>query len=225
MTATRASRRVEVIAFVLFGAAWLVSAGLTMVVTRLQLPTPEELLEDVHDRPVSWLAANVVLIVAPLTFAAIQPVLAGSVPAGTAARLVTLLLVVAGGSLLASGVFHGVLGAHLAPRVDDVPQPAGLVEASELLHALGDTWLFVGVGALTVLTAVVSALDAQLSRAMRWIGLLSVVCNVAQFGWFVDEAFGVMAAPAIVLQAAWFFAIAYQLATGRMITDSPRGFV
>jgi hypothetical protein len=186
-----------------------------MVVTRLQLPTPAELLDDVNERPVSWMAANVVLIVAPLTFAAIQPVLASRVPPG-AARLVTVLLIIAGGSLVASGVSHGVLGAHLAPRVDDVPQPAGLAEASELLHAIADTWLFVGVGALTVLTAVVSALDVQLSRATRWIGALSVVCNVAQFGWFIDEALGVLAAPAIILQAVWFFAIARELAIGGM---------
>jgi hypothetical protein len=35
-------------------------------------------------------------------------------------------------------------------------------------------------------------------------GGLSVVCNLLQFGWFVDHVFGVFAAPGTLLQALWF---------------------
>jgi hypothetical protein len=210
MTEASGEARVRAAAFVLFGVAWLAIAGLIAIVLRLQVPTPAELLVDVADRPATWIAANVVLIVAPLTFAAIAPALGERAGPGPAAQLVVVLLMVAGGSLVASGVFHGVFGAHLAARVDDQPQPAGLVEAAEVVHAVGDTWWFVAVGALTATTALVSAIDARYRRHRRtivWIGVAAVLCNLAQFGWFADHAFGVFAAPGTLLQSAWFVAI------------------
>jgi hypothetical protein len=215
MTVRPGGWRIESAAFAGFGAAWLVIAGLIAIVLRLQVPTPAELLEDVAASPVAWIAANVLLIVAPLSFSVIAPVLRERVGPGSAASLAATLLLVAGVSLIASGVFHGVFGAHLAARVDDDPRPAGLVEAAEVVHAVGDTWWFVGVGALMALTALVCATDVARHQPQRrftvWIGALSVVANLGQFGWFFDHAFGVFAAPGTVLQAAWFFAIALEL--------------
>jgi hypothetical protein len=207
--------RLQAGAFIAFGVAWLATAGLIAVVVRLQVPTPAELLDDVAASPVAWIAANVLLIVTPLTFSVIGPTLAQRVGPGQASTLTGVLLLVAGTAMVASGVFHGVFGAHLAARVDDEPAPAGLVEAAEVVHAVGDTWWFVAVGALMALTAVVCARDVAHDRVSHrvpiWIGALSVLANLAQFGWFVDHAFGVFAAPGTALQAAWFVAIAAEI--------------
>jgi hypothetical protein len=217
MTGNGPGWRTSVVALALFAAAWLMIAGLIAIVVRLQVPTPAELLDDVAEQPVPWLVANVLLIVAPLTFAVIGPVLTQRIGPGTPASLVSVLLLVAGGSLIASGVFHGVFGAHLAARVDDVPQPAGLVEAGEVVHAVGDTWWFVGVGALMAVTALVSIADAAAARDSNrrsvaiWVGAMSVLANLGQFGWFFDHWFGVFAAPGTTLQALWFLALAYEV--------------
>ncbi|MET0908550.1 MAG: hypothetical protein ABWZ99_03700 [Ilumatobacteraceae bacterium] len=211
---TEGTARVRAVAFTLFGVAWLAIAGLIAIVLRLQVPNPEELLADVSERPATWIAANVVLIVTPLTFAVIVPELSRRTGPGSAAQLVVALLLITGGSLVASGVFHGVFGAHLAARFDDQPQPVGLVEAAEVVHAVGDTWWFVGVGGLTATTALVCAVDVRQRRGpalVIWIGVASVLCNLAQFGWFADHFFGVFAAPGTLLQAAWFVAIAFTL--------------
>jgi hypothetical protein len=214
MTEAAGTARVRAVAFTLFGVAWLAIAGLIAIVLRLQVPNPEELLADVSDRPATWIAANVVLIVTPLTFAVIVPELSRRAGRGSAAQLVVALLLITGGSLVASGVFHGVFGAHLAARFDDQPQPVGLVEAAEVVHAVGDTWWFVGVGGLTATTALVCAVDVRQRRGpavIIWIGVASVLCNLAQFGWFADHFFGVFAAPGTLLQAAWFVAIAFTM--------------
>ena len=208
--------RARAVAFAVFGAAWLAIAGLIAVVVRLQVPTPAELLDDVADAPVVWIVANVLLIVAPLTFAVIGPALWHRIGPGVTAQLVSGLLLVAGVALIASGVFHGVFGAHLAARVDNVPQPTGLVEAAELVHAVGDTWWFVGVGALMAVTALVCATDVRTGAsrtlmASTWIGGFSVLANLAQFGWFFDHLFGAFAAPGTTLQALWFFALAVEM--------------
>ena len=95
------------------------------------------------------------------------------------------------------------------------PQPVGLVEAAEVVHALGDTCWFVGIGGLTATTALRVRGRRQTRGADRqvviWIGVASVLCNLAQFGWFADHFFGVFAAPGTLLQAAWFVAIAFTL--------------
>lgn len=211
---TEGTARARAVVFTLFGVAWLAIAGLIAVVLRLQVPNPAELLADISERPATWIAANVVLIVTPLTFALIVPELSRRAGPGSAAQLVVALLLITGGSLVASGVFHGVFGAHLAARFDDQPQPVGLVEAAEVVHAVGDTWWFVGVGGLTATTALVCAVDVRQRRGpavIIWIGVASVLCNLAQFGWFADHFFGVFAAPGTLLQAAWFVAIAFTL--------------
>jgi hypothetical protein len=214
MTEPAGTARVRAVAFAAFGVAWLAIAGLIAIVLRLQVPTPAELLADVSERPATWIAANVVLIVTPLTFAVIVPELSRRAGPGPAGQLVVALLLVTGGALVASGVFHGVFGAHLAARFDDDPQPVGLVEAAEVVHAIGDTWWFVGVGGLTATTALVCAVDARVRRRPQvviWIGVAAVLCNLAQFGWFADHFFGVFAAPGTLLQAGWFVAIAVTL--------------
>ena len=95
-------------------------------------------------------------------------------PTTIAADAVRGLLAMAGGALVASGVFHGVLGAHLASKVTSGPLDPDLVRLAELVHAVGDTFWFVGVGALTATTAIV--VTSQ-SRAPHGSGLAVGIRN------------------------------------------------
>lgn len=199
--------RLEGAGLVGYGVLWLVVAGLIAVVIRLQVPTPEELLRDVAARPAIWIGANVVLICQQVLLVVVIPALSRLVGQATvAADTVRGLLALAGGALVASGIFHGVLGAHLASKVTPAPLDTDLVRLAELVHALGDTCWFVGVGALTAATAAVVIMQWRQSdrpRSLAVIGVAAVTCNLLQFGWFADHAFGVFAAPGTVLQAGW----------------------
>jgi len=86
---------------------------------------------------------------------------------------------------------------------------ASLVHLAEVVHALGDTGWFVGVGAMMSITAL--ACWGARRRLPRWIvavGAASVLANALQFGWFADHLFGVFAGPGTVLQSAWLVAVA-----------------
>ena len=74
-----------------------------------------------------------------------------------AADAVRGLLAIAGGAFIASGTFHAVLGAHLASEVTSGPLDPDLVRSAKVLHALGDTSWFIGLGAVTAMTAVCAA--------------------------------------------------------------------
>jgi hypothetical protein len=192
---------------VAYAVLWLVVAGLVAVVVRMQVPTPAELLRDVAARPAVWIGANVVLIVQQVLLVVVVPLMVRVVGAGTvAADAVRGLLVLAGGALVASGVFHGVLGAHLASKVTSGPLHADLVRLAELVHALGDTCWFIGVAALIAVTAVAVGpqwVASPAGRRLAVVGVVGVVCNVLQFGWFFDHAFGVFAGPGTLLQSVW----------------------
>jgi hypothetical protein len=199
--------RAEGAATIAYGVVWLAVAGLIAVVIRLQVPTPAELLRDVADDPAVWIGANALLIVQQVLLVLVVPALSREVGTTTvAADAVRGLLAMAGGALVASGVFHGVLGAHLASKVTPAPLDPDLVRLGELVHAVGDTFWFVGVGALTATTAIVVTAQwrAPHGRGLAATGAAAVACNLLQFGWFVDHFFGVFAAPGTLLQAAWF---------------------
>jgi len=206
MSTDRRARQ-EVAALVGYGALWLMVAGLIAVVIRLQVPTPSELLRDVAARPALWIGANAVLIVQQILLVFVAPPLRRVVGAPTAAAdMVQGLLLLVGGALVASGVFHGVLGAHLASEVTAAPLDPDLVRLTELTHALGDTCWFIGVGALSAATALVVASLWRQPDGARWlvaVGAVAVGCNLLQFGWFADHAFGAFAAPGTLLQAGW----------------------
>lgn len=194
-------------ALIAYGVVWLTVAGLIAVVIRLEVPDPEELLRDVADRRALWIGANALLIVQQVLLVLVIPALARVVGPGTvAADAVRGLLALAGGAFVASGVIHGVLGAHLADKVTSGPLDSDLVLSTELVHALADTFWFVGVGALTATTAVVAAAQWRHSggqRTLAAIGAGAVACNLLQFGWFADHVFGVFAGPGALLQTLW----------------------
>ena len=195
-------RRIEATSMLAVGILWLVVAGMIAVVIRLQVPAPDELLRDVAGHRAMWIAANAVLIVQQAALLAAANRLAGW--AGAAQTAVRGVLGIAGGALVASGVVHGVLGAHLASKVTPGPIGEPLVLDAELTHALGDTFWFVGVGALMVATAAVSYVRRRIDRRLAWVGAGAVGFNLLQFGWFVDHWFGVFAGPGTLLQASWF---------------------
>ncbi len=191
------------VALICVGFAWLAVAGMVAVVIRMQVPTPAELLRDVAGQRALWIAASVVLIVQQVALIAGAPVLTPLVIPSAAGLLRGLLAVVAG-ALIASGVFHGVFGAHLASKVTDGPLPESLILDAELVHALADTCWFVGVGAMTAATALVSVATWGGRPVLARVGAAAVVANVLQFGWFFDHAFGLFAGPGTALQAIWF---------------------
>lgn len=184
------------------GVLWLVVAGMIAVVIRLQVPSPAELLRDVHGQRALWIAANAVLIAQQAALVTAAGALARW--AGPAAPAVRGLLGLAGGALVASGVVHGVFGAHLASKVTPAPLGDALVLDAEFAHAVADTFWFVGVGALVAATALVTAARWRSDRRLAWVGAAAVVFNLLQFGWFFDHAFGLFAGPGTALQAVWF---------------------
>jgi hypothetical protein len=198
--------RIERAALVAYGVIWLLVPGFIAVVIRLQVPNPGELLRDVAEHRALWIGANALLIAQQALLTVAGPAIARRCD-GVAADAVGGLLAIAGGALIASGVFHGVLGAHLASRVGPGSLDVDLVRRAELVHALGDTCWFVGIGALTAATAVTSAAwwrSTDARRHLARLGAVAVVVDVLQFGWFADHVFGAFAAPGTVLQAAWF---------------------
>ena len=209
--------RTERAALVAYGVIWLVVPGFIGIVIRLQVPNPTELLRDVAAHRGLWIGANALLIAQQALLTVAAPAI-GRRCDGVAADAVRGLLAIAGGALIASGVFHGVLGAHLAGQVGPGTLDGDLVRSAELVHALGDTCWFVGIGALTLATVVTSvawwrAPDGR--RHVARLGLAAVLVDVLQFGWFADHVFGVFAAPGTLLQAAWFVVVGVTAAPHR----------
>lgn len=205
------------VAAAVVGGAWLAIALFVGVTIRYQVPNPAELLADVADRPVPWMASNVALILLSLALAMAGPLLVDLAGRGSAGgELVSALLALGGGALAFSGIAHGVFGAHLAARFRDGDPLDDLVHLAEVVHALGDTGWFVGVGSLMAITALVTwGGRARLARWVVWVGTGSVVANALQFAWFADHAFGVFAGPGTALQALWFVALARTEITAR----------
>ena len=139
------------------GVTWLAVAMFVGVTLRYQVPNPVELLEDVAERPVPWMVANVALILLPLAIALTVPLLVSLAGPGTVlAALVPPLAALGSGGLVLSGVAHGVFSAHLAARVRDGTPAEDLATPAAVVHAFGDTGWFIGVGALMAITAIVT---------------------------------------------------------------------
>jgi hypothetical protein len=85
------------------------------------------------------------------------------------------------------------------------------VRDATLIHALGDTTWFIGLGALTAATAVCTLVwwrsGDRRARARAWLGAAAVVVSLLQYGWFFAHVLGFFAAPGALLQAAWFVAV------------------
>lgn len=202
-----ASDRIGGSALIAYGIVWLAVAGSIAVVVRLQTPTPAELLRDVADRPALWIGANAALIAQQALLTVATPALVSLLRIGRpASDALRGLAILAGGALVASGVLHGVFGAHLATKITDGQIDPSVVLEAELVHALGDTCWFVGVAALAAVTAIGAWSQRRVPGRGRWLGAtgaLAVACNLLQFGWFADHVFGVFAGPGTLLQAAW----------------------
>ncbi len=129
-----------------------------------------------------------------------------------AADAVRGLAAIAAGAFIASGTFHAVLGAHLASEVTSGPLDPDLVRSARVLHALGDTTWFIGLGAVTAMTAVCAAVwwraDHRGVRRLARLGAVAVVVGCLQYGWFFAHVLGLFAAPGALLQALWFVAVA-----------------
>ena len=166
-------------ALALYGISLLVVGGLVAIVIQFRVPNPEELLRDVADRRPMWIAANALLIVQQVLLVVAAPALgrAGGRPVAVAADAVRGLLAIAAGAFIASGTFHAVLGAHLASEVTSGPLDPDLVRSAKVLHALGDTTWFIGLGALTAMTAVCAAVwwraDDRGTRRRARLGALA----------------------------------------------------
>jgi len=201
-------------ALALYGVATLVVGGMVAIVIEFRVPNPEELLRDVADRRPMWIAANALLIVQQVLLTVAAPALARVVGtrSAVAADAVRGLLMIAAGAFIASGPFHGVLGAHLASEVTAGPLDPDLVRSATVLHALGDTTWFIGLGAVTAMTAVCAVVWWRADDSgLRWrarLGAVAVVVGCLQYGWFVAHVFGLFAAPGALLQAVWFVAVA-----------------
>lgn len=215
------------VATVVVGVAWLAIALFVGVTIRFQVPNPAELLERVADRPVPWMASNVLLILLPLALALTVPLLAELAgDPGLGGDLVRALVALGGGALAFSGITHGVFGAHLAARYRDGDPLTALVHLAEVVHALGDTGWFVGVGALMAITTLGTwGARTRVRRLVTFVGAGSVLANGLQFGWFADHLFGVFAGPGTALQALWFVLVAREPfaapAAGRSPPSSP----
>lgn len=199
-------------ALAVYGATLLVVGGLVAIVIQFRVPHPDELLRDVADRRPMWIAANALLIVQQVLLVVAAPALARLVRPAVAADTVRGLAAIAAGAFIASGTFHAVLGAHLASEVTSGPLDPDLVRSAKVLHALGDTTWFTGLGALTALTAVCAAVwwradDRGVRRRAR-LGALAVVVGCLQYGWFFAHVLGLFSAPGALLQALWFVAVA-----------------
>jgi hypothetical protein len=197
----------------LYGVALLVVGGLVSLVIHFEVPNPAELLRDVAERRALWIVANALLIVQQVLLTVGGPALARLVArsSSVAADAVGGLLAIAAGAVIASGTFHGVLGAHIASEVTAAPLDPGLVREATVVHALGDTTWFIGLGALTATTAVCSlawwrSTDRR-ARATARLGAVTVVVGLLQYGWFFAHVLGFFAAPGALLQAAWFVAV------------------
>ena len=201
-------------ALALYGISLLVVGGLVAIVIQFRVPNPEELLRDVADRRPMWIAANALLIVQQVALVVAAPALGRLVAArsAVAADAVRGLLAIAAGAFIASGTFHGVLGAHLASEVTAGPLAPDLVRSARVVHALGDTTWFIGLGALTAMTAVCAVVWWRADdRGTRWrarLGAAAVAVGCLQYGWFVAHVLGLFAVPGALLQSLWFVAVA-----------------
>ena len=201
-------------AFAAYGVTFLVVGGLVAIVIQFRVPNPAALLRDVADRRPMWIIANAVLIVQQVLLVVAAPAFGRVIASRStlAADAVRGLLAIAGGAFIASGTCHAVLGAHLASEVTAGPLDPDLVRSAKVLHALGDTTWFIGLGAVTAMIAVCAAVwwraDDRGVRRLARLGAVAVVVGCLQYGWFFAHVLGLFAAPGAALQALWFVAVA-----------------
>jgi hypothetical protein len=197
-------------AAVAYGVGMTAVAVVIGVVVRATVPTPAELLADVTDTRALWVASQALLAVlqgllVPVAIA-LYLVLGGRDRPGVAAAIAFFGL--AGLAYMVSGVFHGVLGAHLArPGAGDGAGAAVVVAETELVHALGDTWWFVAVAATAAATALLVGpirRSPDLPGGLATVGVAAVVLDAVQLLWFFVPAAGAAGPFGAVVHAVWF---------------------
>jgi hypothetical protein len=197
-------------AAVAYGIGMTAVAVVIGVVVRATVPTPAELLADVTDARALWVPTQALLAILQVLLVpvaiAVHLVLGGRDHPTVTAALAFFGL--AGVAYVASGVFHGVLGVHLArPGAGDGAGAAVLVAETELVHAFGDTWWFVGVAATALATALLVGpirRSPALPAGLATVGLAAVVLDAVQLLWFFLPAAGTAGPLGAILHAVWF---------------------
>lgn len=198
------------LASVAYGVA-SVAVGLAVaVVIRFTVSDAEELLADVAARRALWLWAAALLIAQQALLVPIA--LALAVTLAHRVRLLTLagcaFLALAGLAYIASGVCHGVLGAHLVAAYENpLTDRSVTVAQATVVHALGDTNFAValvsGAVALVVLAGAVRR-SPNFPPRLATLALAASFFQALQFGWFVFADLGAAAPIGGLLQGAWF---------------------
>ena len=203
------SSRAAGLAAIGYGVLSLVAAVTQAVLVDFAVATPADLLHDVARSRVAWVGAQVVLIgqqeLLVIAVIGLVAVLGRPRPATVFA---VAQLAVAAVLFIASGVFHGVLGVHIA-TFDRMPGAArgDVVRLAETVHALGDTSYFLGIAATAfAMVALRPAIrgSSRLPDGLATLGLVAAVAALAEFGWFLWPGFGFAAPVGVILQAAWF---------------------
>jgi hypothetical protein len=187
-----------------YGVGFAIVIVVIGVVVGGSVPDPAELLADVTRYRSAWVAAQALLAAQQ---ALLVPIVIGLFRIFEVSERSTLVaasayLGVAGIAFLASGVFHGVLGVHLATKTGDLA-----VAETELVHAFGDTFWFAGIGALAVATVILTGpvrRSPHLPSGLAVLGVVAVVLDGLALLWFFVPAIGVAGAVGDLAHAAWF---------------------
>ena len=216
--ATAAPLRPAGAAAVAYGALTVVSAVVQAALVDFAVASPADLIEDVARHQAWWVGAQTVLIAQQLLLLpaalGLLAALARSSPRSsgtqspTSSDAAVVLLGAAAGSYVMSGIFHGVLGVHIdAFDTLSGTERATALHLAEVVHALGDTCYFVAVALTAVAMVAVSPTlrrSPAFPRRLATLGLVTAVCEAAQFGWFLAPSLGYAAPLGLSLQAAWF---------------------
>jgi hypothetical protein len=192
------------LAAIAYGAGFALVVVIVGVVVGGAVPDPAALLADVTRHQGAWVASQVVLaaqqvLLVPIVIGLLFRFEGGertTVAAGAA------FLGVAGIAFLASGVIHGALGAHLGGRTGSVA-----IAETELVHAIGDTFWFAGIGGLALAVLVLAGpirRSPHLPSGLAALGVVAAVCDGLALLWFFVPDIGFAGALGDVLHAAWF---------------------
>ena len=198
---------------VLLGVGWLVVGAAIGFVVGFGVPSPAELLIDVHDARALWVAAMGLqtgqqLLLVPFGLALVvrlAPIDGLQIGAVGALALSAVFFGV-------SGIVHGVFGVHQAVDTSEIDAlTASQIDLATVTHAIADTSYFAGIIATAIATWLLCrrmAMDGAETRHLVGLGHAAVVCHALQFGWFFVPAMGGFGAAGGLLQGLWFIVVA-----------------
>lgn len=197
----------------MLGLGWLLVGGAIGIVVRFGVPTPAELLVDVHSARTLWVAAmglqtaQQILLVPFVLALVVRLAPVDGVQFGAIGAL-ALSAVFFG----VSGIVHGVFGVHQASDTSDIDAlTASQIDLATVTHAIADTSYFAGIIATAIATWLICKrliAAGPDTRHLVGLGHLAVVCHALQFGWFFVPAMGGFGAAGGFLQGVWFIGVA-----------------